>query len=158
MEASKASNGSELRPDATVLSRCGAALPHADRMSELERVAREVAAEWRVVLGPPFHLSRYSFVAPAGDDAVLKIVPAEDEESDHEANALELWNGDGAVRLLRRDADRKAMLLERARPGTDLSQVAEDEAMAVAVDVSARLWRRPPPGAPYRRVADLAPV
>lgn len=140
------------------MSRHVAARPHAGLMNELERVAREVAADWRVELGVPFHLSRHSFVAPAGDDAVLKIAPAEDEESDHEADALELWNGDGAVRLLRRDPNRKAMLLERARPGTDLSQVAEDEAIAVAVDISARLWRRPPPGAPFRRVIDLAPA
>ena len=48
--------------------------------------------------GPPFSLSRYSYVAPAGADAVLKVTPAEDDESDEEADALALWDGDGAYR------------------------------------------------------------
>ena len=71
---------------------------------------------WGVELGPPFALSRYSFVAPAGPDAVLKVTPVEDDESDEEADALALWAGDGAVRLLRRDARRRAILVDRARP------------------------------------------
>ena len=86
-------------------------------------------------LGPPFALSRYSYVAPAGDDAVLKVTPPEDDESDEEADALALWDGDGAVRLLRRDRERRALLLERARPGTDISELPEDEATAIAVEV-----------------------
>ncbi|MDQ3066751.1 MAG: hydroxyurea phosphotransferase, partial [Actinomycetota bacterium] len=60
-----------------------------------------MASEWGVELGEPFALSRYSYVAPAGDDAVLKVRSPEDDESDEEAEALELWAGEGAVRLLR---------------------------------------------------------
>ena len=86
-------------------------------LEPLAPIAAEVAAEWGVELGPPFALSRYSYVAPAGDDAVLKVTPPEDDESDEEADALELWDGDGAVRLLRRDRGRRALLIERARPG-----------------------------------------
>ena len=48
---------------------------------------------------------------------MLKVRPASDDESEHEAEALELWAGDGAVRLLRRDDRRRALLLERALPG-----------------------------------------
>ena len=54
-------------------------------------------------LGEPFALARYSYVAAAGEDAVLKVRSPEDDESDEEGEALELWAGDGAVRLLRRD-------------------------------------------------------
>ena len=93
------------------------------RMRELEHAAQEVASEWGLELGPPYALSRYSFVAPAGPGAVLKITPAEDDESDHEADALELWSGDGAVRMLRRDVGRRALLAERATPGTDISEL-----------------------------------
>ena len=106
------------------------------------RVADEVAAEWSVGLGPQFELARYSFVAPAGENAILKVTPAGDDESDDEADALALWNGDGAVRLLRRDHERRALLLERARPGTDLADVAEADANAIAVAVARRLWTR----------------
>ena len=125
------------------------------QMRELERAAREVASEWGLDLGPPFALSRYSFVAPAGDDAVLKITPAEDDESDHEADALELWAGDGAVRLLRRDVGRRALLAERAKPGTDISALPDDEATAIAVALGRRLWR--PAGAPFRWIGDHVP-
>ena len=124
-------------------------------LEPLARIAEEVAAEWGVALGPPFALSRYSYVAPAGDDAGLKVTPPEDDESDEEADALELWGGDGAVRLLRRDRARRALLVERARPGTDISELREDEATAVAVRVGLQLWR--PAAEPFRRIGDHVP-
>ncbi len=102
-----------------------------------------------------FALSRYSYVAPAGEDAVLKVTPPEDDESDEEADALELWNGDGAVRLLRRDRGRRALLIERARPGSDISGLPEDEATAIAVAVGRRLWQ--PAAAPFRWIGDHVP-
>ena len=124
-------------------------------LEPLAPIAAEVAAEWGVELGPPFALSRYSYVAPAGDDAVLKVTPTEDDESDEEADALELWDGDGAVRLLRRDRGRRALLIERARPGDDISGLPEDEATAVAVAVGTRLWR--PAAEPFRWIGDHVP-
>ncbi len=97
----------------------------------------------------------HSYVAPAGDDAVLKVTSPEDDESDEEADALALWNGVGAVRLLRRDPDRRALLIERARPGSDISGLPEDEATAAAVEVGLHLWR--PAAEPFRRIADHVP-
>jgi len=114
-----------------------------------------VAREWGLELGPPFALGRYSFVAPAGDDGVLKLTPPEDDESDEEGDALELWDGDGAVRLLRRDVSRRALLLERLRPGADASALAEEDATAVAVSVALRLWR--PASEPFRWIGDHVP-
>ena len=124
-------------------------------MRDLEPIAREAAAAWGVELGRPFALARFSFVAPAGDDAVVKVTPPEDDESDEEADALALWAGDGAVSLLRRDRGRRALLLERARPGTDLAPVPEDEATAIAVEVGLRLWR--PAAEPFRWIGDHVP-
>lgn len=126
--------------------------PHLD---PLERIAREVALEWGVELGRPFALSRYSYVAPAGDNAVLKVTPPDDDESDEEADGLALWSGDGAVRLLRRDRERRVLLIERAWPGTDISGLADDEATAVAIDVGLRLWR--PARRPFRWIGDHVP-
>jgi streptomycin 6-kinase len=124
-------------------------------LEPLARIGREVAAEWGVELGPPFALSRYSYVAPAGDDTVLKVTPSEDYESDEEADALTLWDGDGAVRLLRRDRERRALLIERARPGDDISELADEDATAIAVEVGLRLWR--PAAEPFRWIGDLVP-
>ena len=84
---------------------------------------------------------------------MLKLVPEEHVEADHEGDALAHWGGAGAVRLLRREG--RALLLERARPGTDLSAVDEEEATAIAVEVGLRLWR--PAAAPFRWVGDWLP-
>jgi streptomycin 6-kinase len=93
----------------------------------------------------PFKLSNVSFVAPVGDDRVLKV-PSEVsfDESLHEGDALELWDGNGAVRLLRRSG--LSLLEERALPGNDISDLADEEATAIAVAIASRLWlpARPP--------------
>lgn len=96
-----------------------------------------------------------SYVAPAGPDAVLKVRPPDDKESVHEADALELWGGNGAVRLLRVDRSRCALLLERASPGSDLAALDFESATAIGVDVASRLWR--PAAAPFRWIGDHVP-
>jgi streptomycin 6-kinase len=123
----------------------------AERMG---RVAAEVAADWGLVLGPRMAAGRYSYVAPAGDDAILKVVPPEDDDADHIADALRFWDGDGAVRLLRHDPARRALLLERLVPGTEASRIGEDEATAAAIDVGRRIWRAPPAAHPFRSIHD----
>jgi streptomycin 6-kinase len=116
--------------------------------------AKEIAREWNLELGEPFTMALHSFAAPAGDDGVLKVQWEGDTESLHEGEALELWNGDGAVRLLR--IGERALLEERAVPGTDISELREEEATAIAVATANKLWQRA--GAPFRPVADEVPV
>jgi len=123
--------------------------------ARLEVIARDVARDWNIVLSPPFESLNYSYVAPAGDDAVLKIVSPHDEESIHEGDALELWAGDGAVRLLRVDRSRRALLLERVWPGSDLAGMANAPATEIAVDVATRLWR--PAAAPFHWIGHHVP-
>ena len=124
--------------------------PGAERfdLSAARATALEAARAWGLELGEPFALSNVSYVAPAGP-AVLKVAWEGDDESLHEGDALELWNGDGAVRLLRRWG--RALLEERAVPGDDLSALPDDDATAIAVGVASRLWRRA--GSPFRPVA-----
>ena len=124
-------------------------------LTESKRIAYEVAAEWGLGLGEPFELSQFSYVAPTGDDAVLKVAWAGDDESLHEADALELWAGNGAVQLQRADRTRRALLEERAVPGDDISDLSEEQATTIAVDIATRLWRRA--GPPFRPVADEVP-
>jgi streptomycin 6-kinase len=122
-------------------------------LAPLERIAREVAADWGVALGEPFALAQYSYVVAAGDTAVLKVTSPEDDESDEEAEALELWAGDGAVRLLRRDRSRRALLIERG--GEDVSELAEEEATRIAVATGLKLWR--PAAEPFRWIGEHVP-
>jgi len=111
-------------------------------------LALEAAREWGLELGEPFAFSYVSYVAPAGD-AVCKVAWEGDTESLHEGDALELWDGDGAVRLLRRSG--RALLEERAVPGNDLSAMPDEKGTAIAVNLASRLWRRA--GSPFRPVA-----
>jgi streptomycin 6-kinase len=124
-------------------------------LADLEPAARELAAEWGIELGEPFALALHSYAVPAGHDAVLKLTPSVYSESDHEGDALAHWGGDGAVRLLRHDRPRRALLLERARPGTDIAGLREEEATAIAVEVGLRLWR--PAAGSFRWIGDHLP-
>jgi len=93
-------------------------------------------------------------VAPAvtaeGEDVVLKVQRPH-RESEHEAAALELWDGDGAIRLVDRERDEHALLLERCVPGTPLSAAGADTALDVFVELLPRLWK--PAGRPFRPLA-----
>jgi streptomycin 6-kinase len=75
-------------------------------------------------------------------------------EGEHEPEALELWDGDGAVRLLARDDSRSAMLLERCEPGTALSSLEPEPAVDVLVELLPRLWKSA--GEPFHTLVDEA--
>jgi streptomycin 6-kinase len=117
-------------------------------LSAARQSAETCAAEWGLELGAPFALSNVSFLAPAGTTSVLKVAWEGDDESLHEGDALERWDGDGAVRLLRRSG--RVLLEERVIPGDDLSLLPDDEATAIAVELALRLWR--PATEPFRSV------
>jgi streptomycin 6-kinase len=72
---------------------------------------------------------------------VLKIQDPH-RESEHEAAALELWDGEGAIRLLAHDPEEHALLLERCVPGTPLSEAGTEASMDVLVGLLPRLWKR----------------
>ena len=85
-----------------------------------------------------------------GEQAVLKVQQPH-RESEYEAAALELWDGDGAIRLLDAEPEEDALLLERCVPGTPLSAVCGEAALDVFVELLPRLWK--PAGAPFRTLA-----
>jgi streptomycin 6-kinase len=108
-----------------------------------EPLAAAVARDWGLKLGRPYPPGAASVCVlrarlPDGTPAVLKISDPH-RESEQEADALERWNGDGAVRLLRRDDERNALLLERCEPGTFLSAGAADP-LGVLIGLLPRLW------------------
>src|SRR5438105_4737215 len=129
----------------------------------LEELPARVAAlerEWSVTAGAPFEADGcVSWVAPVrcveGGEAVLKIsIPH--REARYEAGALEVWDGRGAVRLLRASEDGFTLLLERCVPGTNLWSLGEEEANAVGATVLQRLWREPQSGGAFETVAEIA--
>jgi streptomycin 6-kinase len=120
-------------------------------LARLPQLVDDFVERWSLQLEEPIDAA-HSFVAPAGD-VFLKINPPE-EESEHEAEALARWNGRGAARVLARDDARRALLVERLRPGTQLWEVADEEATEIAAGVLEQLWI--PATEPFRRLEDAA--
>jgi streptomycin 6-kinase len=121
----------------------------AEWLARLPRLVAECAERWSLEVGPMLPGANVAYVAPAtladGGTAVLKV-NFPDVESEREADALEHWNGEGAVRLLRHDPERRALLVERCEPGDELWTVSdEEEANRTAARVLLRLWARPAP-------------
>jgi streptomycin 6-kinase len=116
------------------------------------------AVRWGLTLGEPFAYAMASLAMPAttadGTPAVLKIALRPDREGQHEAEALRRWNGQGAVRLLDEDAERGALLLERAEPGQHLSAIDPDAALEVLTGLLPRLWVEA--DEPFTRLEDEA--
>jgi streptomycin 6-kinase len=124
-------------------------------LDSLPRLAGDLAGQWGLTLEEPFD-TPHSLVVPAGD-AVLKLNAPSHFEADHEADALAAWDGRGAVRLLARDDARRALLVERCRPGTRLwDAAAPDQEAEVAAALLPDLAVRAAPGHPFRLAADEA--
>lgn len=133
----------------------------ADWLATLPDWVAVVEEEWSVRVGKPFQPGGHTaWVAPAardGGDFVVKVLWRHDE-SEHEAEGLRAWAGNGAVLVHEAcDLDDRsaALLLERCCPGEALSRrPAEDQDLVVA-GLLRRLWIEPPPGHRFRSLASM---
>lgn len=119
-------------------------------LADLPRVLDDVARDWDLTVGAPFDLSYHYVVAATradGTPAVLKLGVPSGDSLREELPALRSFAGRGAVRVLRDDLDRGALLLERAEPGErlrDLVPARDAEATSIAVAVMRRLAEAEP--------------
>ena len=126
-------------------------------LDRLPAVVAELADRWALEIGEPFEGSNVSLAVrverPGGERAVLKV-NFPDRETEHEADALALWNGLGAARLLDCADDLGALLVERLEPGTELWAVDnEDEANEIAAEVLRTLRREVGEDKPFHPLA-----
>ena len=134
-----------------------ASLTHGVWLERVPDLVADCVEEWELVLGEPYepgaagHAVRAEL--PDGRPAVLKLIYP-DRETEHEADALALWDGEGAVELLARDDDRSAMLLERCEPGTTLAAAGADVALDVLIGLLPLLWVEA--GEPFHTLEDEA--
>ena len=120
-------------------------------LAQLPMLIEACAEDWDLQLGEPFESST-SLVVPAGD-AVLKLTAPSDRETDEEPDALEVWRGQGAVKLLARNGERRAYLIERCYPGTRLWD-EEHQLLEVGVGLLSRLTMPVPAGHEFRSLRD----
>ena len=132
----------------------------AEWLDSLPNVVEACAERWSLRVGPAFEGQNVSHVRAVelsdGTPAVLKINFPE-EESEREPDALSVWDGRGAVRLLGHDENARALLLERCEPGTPLWAIEDDEeATRLAGQALRRIWRPPPDGHRFRGLREEA--
>ena len=112
-----------------------------DWLDRLPRMVADLVEEWELRYdGHPRH-GYCSLVVPVrttgGRPAVLKVA-LPDDEHEHEHLALQRWQGNGAVLLLRADPRRYALLLERLH-FEDLSELWDVEACEIVAGFYQRL-------------------
>jgi streptomycin 6-kinase len=94
-------------------------------VDDLPGLIAELEREWSITVGSPCDGGTEAFVAEArlddGTPAVLKLILS-GEAARNEITVLRLTGGEGCVRLLREDAARGALLLERL--GRSLHELA----------------------------------
>jgi streptomycin 6-kinase len=119
-------------------------------LDDLPLLVASVEQDWGIAVGDAYSDSTEAFVAKAtcvdGTAAVLKlIVPRSGDAAENEIAFLRLTGGEGCVRLLRDDAVRGALLLERL--GQSLYQLALPirRRHEILCSTVARVWR-PAPG------------
>lgn len=132
-------------------------------LQDLPDRIRRAERAWELRLGDPYLPGgQTAWVAPAvdpaGDELVLKI-SWRHPESEHEADGLRHWDGDGAVRCIddaKLTDDTSALLLERCVPGQDLGSAPEHEQDVVIAGLLRRLWSKAPaPGHPFQTLAHM---
>lgn len=113
----------------------------------LPRLAASILDEWDLTPDGDPMSGWTALVLPVRTDdgtlAVLKLV-CPGQEGEHEHLALQVWGGDGAVRLLRADPARRALLLERLHL-RDLREVGIVEACEVVASLYRRIHVPAPP-------------
>lgn len=110
-------------------------------LDRLPRLTSDLLAEWELRVDGPATYGNCALVVPVltadGTPGMLKVqFPHWEAETEH--LALRIWDGNGAVRLLRADPRRFALLLERAHP-RDLTSVEEIEATEIVASMYKRL-------------------
>jgi streptomycin 6-kinase len=118
-------------------------------LRDLPLLIESVEQDWEITVGDAYTDSTEAFVAKAtcadGTPAVLKLlVPRGGDAPEKEIAALRLTNGEGCARLLRDDAERGALLVERL--GRSLYELALPirERHEILCATAARIWRPAP--------------
>lgn len=130
-------------------------------LAALPRLVAEEADRWGLTLGEPYTGGSVALVLAVtkadGVPAVLKCAPPFDPESQHEADALRLYGGSGAVRLYDHNPAKGTLLLEKITPGFALSgHPARNKAIRIACQLLKRLWQPVATDHPFQTVVEVA--
>ena len=130
-------------------------------IKDLPSLIDEASQRWGLSEIYPVSNLSFNFVAFAtsplapllkGEENVVLKIGVPHEELIGEINALKLYDGDGACKLLEVDEEKGMLLLERLAPGKMLSELEDDDKRThIAMDVMQKIQRR---GTTYRAQSD----
>ena len=101
-----------------------------DWADSLPALVAHACERWQLTVADPFEGGYTALVAPAeraDGSSCVSSCPIRMTSPGTSRTALELWAGEGAVRLLERDEMTRALLLERVEPGTTLLELGDLE-------------------------------
>lgn len=129
-------------------------------LARLPNLISACEQRWGLTAMAPLDNLSYNYVAPAvradGMEVMLKI-GFPNPELTSEIEALLVYDGRGSVRPLDVDCQRGALVLERLKPGTPLSDMVDDAAATrIAAQVMRQLWRPVPDKHTFRSVTEWA--
>jgi streptomycin 6-kinase len=138
-----------------VVSNKAAAVGAPGWIDDLPELVADIEREWSIRVGWPYQDATGAFVARAtlgdGSPVVLKLlIPRADEAGNkitaagNEITVLRLTGGDGCVRLLRADAARGALLLERLGRSLHELGLPMTRRHEILSATAARVWRPAP--------------
>jgi streptomycin 6-kinase len=138
-------------------------------LDELPELIAGLGREWSITVGRSYPDPTEAFVAEAtrhdGTPAVLKLhIARPGEHARHEITVLRLVDGNGCARLLRDDAARGALLMERLGRSLHELGLPIGQRHEILCSAASRVWR-PAPGCDLltgadkgRRLADFIPA
>jgi len=118
-------------------------------LDDLPGLVASLARDWSLTVGAAFDEATEALVTRVwladGTPAVLKIlIPRSFDAARQEITALRLANGEGCVRLLRSDSERRAMLLERLGRSMHELGLPIGQRHEILCDCASRIWRCQP--------------
>lgn len=127
-------------------------------LGRIPGIIDELKGKWNLEIGEEFELS-YNYVISAirkdGTQAVLKIYFPKDPEYLNQLKTLKIFNGEGAVKVLKSDDNNYAILMERCIPGNTLSSLDDEEKETlIFTEVLKKLWKKPPRNFRFSSIGD----
>ena len=128
-------------------------------LDRLPSIVDRICAQWHLQPDWSRACGNVSYVVPAhrsSDPGIWFVLKVQwpGPECMFEADALQIWDGAGAVRLIDSDKASHSLLLEYCKPGTYLADSPNVDHMQILQSLLPRLWL--PAGKPFRSLSEEA--
>jgi streptomycin 6-kinase len=129
-------------------------------LASLDDTLASLEQDWNVLIGPANPGGSAAFVGeatrPDGEVLIIKVSTPATDAGRNEAEILRMADGEGYVQLVRHDAPRRAMLLEKLGDRLDTLGLPHQQQIDIMCATLLQAWRPVPRGTTYPNGADKA--